>query len=194
MSGPTPIAATHQLDIHYSVPSLDHVMQLRCDAVSGVGGYALNQWLGSPIAVQDAVDNLVLLLKVMWKATAAFDTWTLQEYDSGVYLPVAQGSIGVAGTSSGADAPAAQTTLIFRAASFGFMRVILLEAADTGILSHGGYGQLSGAFADLVDDLLDKTDGHAGAWLRSRGESPTNTFVSFTTAPNKKLRRKRGLT
>jgi hypothetical protein len=191
--GPTPISAGFQIDISYTVSTLTHVMQLRCDASDSTGSWLLTQGAQPDIDPADAVAAFVTLVKATYHTGVSFVDWVLQRYSSGAYIPVAGGSLGIAGTSSTVPSQCYQSTFVFRDAAYNLVKWVALEQSVGNNLAHGGYGDMGPAFQAITNDLIDTTDGHAGAWVRGRAGLTLSAFRTFTISPNRRLRRKRGL-
>jgi len=192
----TPITANAQMDLHYTVDGLPHIIQLRCHKVGVSGGnQLLGQSSGSQITAPDAADMAFTLLGPLYKAAnTSFDQWVLQSYADGIYNPLQQGSTAVVPTDTAAIQQAQQATYTFVDSHFQKVRLILLENRVTPANKYA-YADLGGAYKTLADSMLSEADTDLGSWVTGR-EGDVNltfTFLSLVTTYNKRLRRKRGL-
>ena len=188
----TPITAPYRVAIFYRTPTLYHKLELFCDGGlnSGTGTYEVkDKPTGSFISTASAVAAFVALLKVTYKSTATFDSWTLFENSGGAMIPRNQGSLGVNGLSSAAESPWGQYTLFFRDSSYKPLKVVLLGSADVSV-NRFAYSVLGTSLKDIVDDLLNLTTGHAGNWVTSRGFNSPASFLAITGTANRKSRRR----
>jgi hypothetical protein len=188
----TPISAPCTLEIAYKAGGLSHTLQMFCDGAynSGTSTWQIKaKQTGTWLAPVNKVADVVDLLKVLFKTTASFDTWTLYENSAGVKIPRAQGSIGVYGTSTAAEAAYIQYTHYFRDTSYKPMKFILLGLTSVSI-GRWAYSAMSGGEKALVDDILNTASGHVGEWITSRGFNSPASFLAVTSTANRMSRRR----
>jgi hypothetical protein len=191
--GPTPIQATHQLDILYTVESLGHVLQLRCYATGSGSSATITKTAGGTLTPAAAAAAVANLIKPLFKTTSSLDSWRLQKYDGGRYLPVSSGSLGVAGTSTSPTVLTSQASLTFRDDLNNRVNVVFLEVAGLTVPFHGGYATVGATWQGIVDDLLNIPTGTVGSWWTGRAGVTLASFNALTASLNRKARRNRNL-
>lgn len=191
--GPTPITAPHQLDIEYTVDGKTHLCQLRCSAVLVSGSYELEDYGGGTTPVAGFVASFVALAAPLFKTTSTFDIWTLQQYNTGAYIPIATGSIGSAGSGTGANSLTSQMTFTYKDGLYNDVKIVLLEGAGITVPYKAAQTALGGAFATFANAFMDLSAGAMGSIVRSRANSIITAQRFLTTSLNRTLRRERGL-
>jgi len=195
MSVFTPITATDQLDLIYTVSGVEHRLQMRCN-VSGLSGgfYTLSQFSGSAILASDAADMMFTLMAPLYNSTdATFDGYELQKYDAGRYLPLEAQFAVTSPTGTAASGLAQQNTYTFRNADFQLIRLIMFDAA-AGAVSKKSYLELGAPSKALVDSVILRTDTKVGSWYRGRNGALTPIQFTFgVNSYNRKQRRIRGM-
>lgn len=190
---PTPYGASHQLDIHYTVDGLEHVVQIPVNSGSVGSPYALNEFTGGTILASAAAADYADLFKPLLLATDTIDTYVLQEYDSGIFIPVESGALGVAGTGAGTPVLSLQFTMTFRDLNYKIIKhvwqEVLLDAPKKYVYPATTPAPVDAFIASALDH---STAGALGLWMRSRGGAIYLSVTGATTTFNRKLRRARG--
>lgn len=190
---PTPYNAGWQLDLHYDTGTFTHVLQMPVLAHLVTGTYFLVRQTTTDIGLSTAATAAADILKPMFANTCTFTGWTLQEYDSGIFIPRASGSLAIAGTGAGALVPGSQITVTFRDINYLFYRLVLL---DTAHVPPNKYSYPTGntAIDNAVSSwyTIDATT-DVGQWIRSRNGGTLANPLKVTLAYNKRLVRKYGL-
>lgn len=193
---PTPYSAGYQLDLHLAVGSVNHIIQLPCDATIASGVYQLTLWDGGSRLASAAADDFAQLLKIFYNSTSSFVQYVLQQFDSGIFIPRESAAMAVVGTDgANAEQHGFATTLTFRDLTYKVQRIIVPESTLPGPQKRGyPVTGLTGYNAFIESILPGSTATNPiGQWIRSRGDSRTNTFVKASTMTNKSIVRRRGL-
>lgn len=193
---PTPYSAPHQLDIHYTVDGLPHVVQIPCSAAAAGGVFVANLWSGGVRFISSCADDYAQLVKIFFKPADSFTQYVLQRYDSGIFIPVESASMAVVGTDgSNPDKFGFEDTLTFRDSDYKFVRHVIQESTLPGPQKYGyPVGGLTGYNA-LIESMLPASAAThpLNEWFRSRGNRQIFSHTKTSVNTNKKLLRARGL-
>jgi len=190
---PTPYAAGWQLDIHYTVSGLSHVIQLPCFSPSAATPYSLALSIGGSRLASLCAADFVALLKPNYHSSVVFTGYSLQEVVDGIFIPRESASMSVAGTGATASVLASQIICTFRDLPYKVYRLYL---AETIYQAPGRVDYPTGeaSFDNFIESLLPGSvaTNPPGLWLRSRGGNQIVTFTGGANGFNKTYRRARG--
>ena len=194
--GPTPITATHRLELHVNVPGArDHLLRYYVNAVpSGdPDGFNFTAFGGGARSMSDAVGDILAILRPMWRNDVQIGNFVLQQYSAGAWLPVSSDTANGNGTSSNPTQATQQLTYSLRDSAGRPMRSILLETGFPALIGKFlTMTALGGPWGAYGDSLVDHSVNHLGFFIRSRGGNFTGSVISAVLDSNDKLRRERG--
>lgn len=191
----TPLVATHRVLVHYQADTLSHTVHYLCSAVPASvtpSGFNFVTGAGAPIEVDAGVQALASFLKAMFDPSALLDTYELQEYVSGAYVPVWAGGIGLAGTTAATRSVANRGTTVFRDGNNILVRDVLLGISALAP-QRLPVASLSGPFAAYINELKNGVSGHTGTWLTGRSGTRLAAALNLTISLDRKSRRRLGL-
>jgi hypothetical protein len=134
-------------------------------------------------------------LKGVLGTTATITGYTLFKFlGANIFQPVEQGSMSVAGTHSGANALGWGMTTTFRDTLYKKARFEVLESVYEGLLKLP-YPTGDAAVDALIADFLPASVATNSIYEfhKTRAGVQIASVHSFTNAPNRRVRRKRGL-
>ena len=189
----TPLVPGYRLQIFYKT-DLNHVMNYFVGATLVGSSYLLQDLYFNNIITTTFVSYIVGLMKPMMDSSSSFLSWTLEQYNSGAWVQVDTGTIGVAGTNAASvPTPGNQFSwtwfdldlkhLKFRWLGFTFASVGTFKIP---------LGSVTGAYAAFYNDVIDITPGHLGAMLRGRSGSQILRGLNLVISYNRKSRRRLG--
>jgi len=193
---PTPYDAPHQLDIHYTVGGLPHVTQIPCSAVLVGSFYNLDLWSGGTRLASDCANDYAQLLKIFFNASDSYVQYVVQQYSSGIFIPLEVGSMSVVGTDgSNTHKLGFEDTLTFRDTRYLFVRHVVQESTLVGPQKYGYPVSGLTGYNAFVESVLpgSAAANPIGEWMRSRGNFRIKSHVKTSVNTNKKLLRNRGL-
>jgi len=128
----------YELEIKYTVSSVEHVHRVSCDTVGTptVGDLPTAITLQTKdtvgILLNTAVTAYVALLKVRYHTSVTFTSFDFWKYTPLTYIRqwISTGVLSVAGTSTGSTSLAQQSTFTYRTLEGNIMRTVLLESID----------------------------------------------------------------
>jgi hypothetical protein len=188
---------THVLDFHYVVSGVTHRMRCYVNAIpSGDStGYDLENVAGGTTPLSTAVTQWAPLFSAALGTGTTAGGYTLSTFDGSIATPIYTGTWTL-GTTSGTPQIGWEVTWFFRGGSNFPLKVVLLEAnyaslqhstsdasADIGVAAH-----------NLSVDIKNTASGHLGAWMHTFNGHYGFRFIAETVAPNRRLRKRRGLT
>lgn len=190
----TPISVDGQIDIHYTVATIPHVAQWRCEIVTPglTPPFTILSKSSGSILWTDGVDDAVDVLRPILASDATINNAVLQRYNAGVYEQIDTYSIGLAGTGAAAHKNAEQETYTFKDLGNKLVKVVLQEGMNTPP-DKIQYANLGAAYKTFVDDVLSNSAGTIGDWFLGRGGNDVIRFLNLTISINKYVQRKRNL-
>ena len=196
MPGPTPLTATHRMELNMLCAGLNHQMRFLCHAVLVGGTWELENNGGYTNPTFDgAVDQVLNLFAQIYDAgEMTFGPATLAHYVSGAYFPIHTYNSSVVPVATGNVAPASQITYVFNSTLFEKIKIVAMETNEVAPQHQTAIAGLSADEAAIVNSVIAPTsDVDLGNWMRSRGNEAPDGFVGFTVSLNKRVRRDRGL-
>jgi len=193
---PVPYSASHQLDIHYTVASQPHVVQIPCSAIPVSGNYELELWDGGSRLASACADDYAQLVKIFFNPGDSFTQYVVQQYSDGIFIPIESASMSVAGTDgSNPTLLGFQDTLTFRDTNYGFVRHVIEESTLPGPKKYGYPVSGLTGYNALIESMLPTSvaTNPLNEWMRSRGNFRLQTHVKTSVNTNKRLLRNRGL-
>ena len=192
----TPLIATHRARIAYTVDLIHHNMDLLCSAVPAgtPSGFRMVTYDATAQDADVLVQALAALLAAILPSAGAgnVDTWTLEQYSGGAYIPVYSNGIGIAGSNATARSAAARATAVYRDLHNYHVRNVVIGIALTAP-TRGPIAGAGGAFGAYWNDFVNKTTTHAGNWVTGRDGNAFLTALEYTTSLDRKTRRRMGL-
>lgn len=196
MSGPTPIGVTHRIEIQIIGGSNLHKVRWYLNAIasSDADGFDFETpSIGGSVGMSVALALFFPLVRAVYSADMTLGNVLLQKYQTGAWLPVGSAPLGNVGTAAGSFKVAQQTTTVYNDIFFKKVRNIFLETPNPYVGRIISAGALPAGLAALVADTLDKTAGHSGSWILSRGGSLLQNYIATTYDTNDKVRRAAGI-
>jgi len=172
----TPLVPQYRLQLSYK-PAITHKQQLLVDAVLSGGSYSLVAHDSSSVAIATFVSQYAALLKPFYDSTTTFDSWILQKFVSGAYIEVDTGTIGVAGTASGAPNPTSLMSWVFVSGGFKRVKFVNLGANAVDQPAKNTFAVLGTRALNYVSDILNNSSGHIGYVMRGRDGQPLTRFI-----------------
>lgn len=188
----TPLVANARLTINYA-SDLAHKMQILCVVPTTYGGNLTTLSLAT-LPTTTAVAHWASLVQPFFAASAALQTWVLEQFVGGAYVEIDAGSLGLAGTNVGATTPGTSWTWTFFDSHGKKVRHRHLGIASGGGVNKLGYAALTGVFKAYVDDLVPSgVAGKMGDWAFGRSAGGMSRFIAIVESFNRKSRRRLGV-
>lgn len=193
---PTPLLATHVLKMAYTYAGLLHSVSPFVKAVVGTGasGYDLVSFYGGSVDTQTVVDDFAGDFDALLPSTVVAAGWTLYEYVGTVLNPIAVGSY----TLTGVDTASFQGwggTFVGKDEDLKPCKFYVPEGGGN-TLNHWSSASVvpTGVVKTFAEALIDTAPENWGGFFRNRNDKAMKVSRGITIAPNRKIRRKRGLT
>jgi hypothetical protein len=196
----TQLDATQRLEFHYSVDGANHVFRHYCQLVASgdASGYDLvPRAPGANFGASLGIDRLWTLLQGIFDSSkTTFGTVILQQLSGVAWNPLSFYVTAVAPTSGSAYVKAGQLTLTLRDMGFHKVRGVWLETvAPVGFkgLTTSAFGAPYTALFNSYTSVGTIANHDPFHWVRGRSDLYLQSFVSFVTDLNDKVRRRRGI-
>lgn len=181
---------TGRLDIHYTSVGLTHKHSLWVNLVEG-HAEGTSQFFVAKTGSSDDVEDSVFVadylatIAPMFLSTDHFDTYIVYRNAGGVFLPMFEGSLSVVGNhSGGADQEArGQNTFVFKDPAFRIVKFTFF-GTYLGLLQKTAGSAPAGVMADFITEIQNQTAGHAGDFVRSKGDRDVTTFLHWISQSN----------
>lgn len=190
---PIPYSAGFSLVLSYTITGYTHHVRLPCDSPDSSAPYTLSLNSGGTRLASSCADDFAQLYKPLMHNTDSFVQYSLQEYDSGIFIPRQTASMAVAGTNGAIATLGEQWTMTFRDLPYHIYRLILFESvlpAPTRINYPSGDANVNALIESILPGSVAANP--VGRWLRSRGDNQIKSLTGMVTTYNRKLRRTRG--
>jgi hypothetical protein len=189
----TPLVATYRAIVNYHTDAILHKQQLLCSCTPGAGTSGFDA-ITFDLTTQD-MDGLVQTYAALFKGilytSDTIDSWELQKFVSGAYVPVYQNSIGVSGTGSLTRTPANRFTVVYRDLNFKHVKIVTI-GCDSAAPAHGPATTLSGSFLAYANAFITRTTTHVGNWVTGREGVYLNTVNDYTISLDRETRKRLG--
>lgn len=196
------LSATGRITVPVTYANLQHKIRVYARNPQAVGGsFNINTRAtdANDLDWTDAVDALIEAVSYMYANTATFGDASLEHRDGSIWTLLA--NYTPAGTThfTGANNEGWQITSVLRDITLKKVKLVMLEGNAGALLHVGSYsGFGAGTYLNFIKEFtINKTLTNAPYnWMVSRGNQYLNTasFVGLTVTPNKRVRRRRGLT
>jgi hypothetical protein len=193
---PSPIIPSHRVQFSVVGGTREHKVRWYTDAVPSAdpSGFDFLIFGGGTVGGQTAVTAMFTLLRALWPASMNIAQGLLAHHVLGAYTPVGVFSNANVGTHAGSIAVAQQTTVTYRT-SVGrqLLRQVYLETPEPYVGRIVIAASLPAGLQAWVADMLDKTPGHMGSWVKSRGDNFSQSYLSVVYDTNDRVRRDAGI-
>lgn len=178
----------YEVEIRYTVSSLEHTQRLNCDVVSTPTPGDLPATIdlktrgGGSVQLDTAVLAWVASLTYIFRTDVTFDDFTFWKYDVGTFDKtfISTGIIGDVGDNAGATNLGHQWTFTFRTLEGGAMRIVLLETTSTNKVSLS-YPQLDNDSKAVMDFIIGTSN-----WILARDTSYPIAYLHVVGGENER--------
>ena len=190
----TPLVAPNRLSYGYHTSGQTHKMQVLCHADNQIIGVPHNFLKngGGTILVATAAAALAAEFAAQLLTTDVVDTWTLESYQSGAYIPIETGTLGTAGSQTAAGTPYSRVTGFYRDTAFNPVKVVEV-CATYFVPVHESPAALPAPFSTFWLSFVTNSAGRAGEWVRGRSDAFLASATNITGSLDRKSRRRAGL-
>lgn len=200
----TALSATGRITVPYTIGGFVHKFRVYVRNPLAVGGsYNINSRTldANDIVWTDALNDLVTCTSWVMPNTVSVGDATLEHQAGGVWSPLATATPAFTNHAPGVSIQGWQVTLVMRDLLLHKVKFVMLEGGNGGLFHNSSLAAITAHeayFGNWVKEFTaSKTLTNAPYnWVVGRGDQYLNTspLVGFTVCPNRRIRRRRGLT
>lgn len=192
---PTPVSVNGVLRLTLTISSQERNIDFWVQR-STVTDTEILSYAGSAFdATGDVVGQVIWdLLRPFYPSGVSAPTWTLFEYDTGALIPLDGGALTDAGSGTGSVSLAWVSTLTFRNGNQVLDRLQIPETIDGTLIDEPLGSSTDPKVVALRDSYTDIPDGtNISTWVTGRDGGVIWRAIGYSRAPNRVLRRARGV-
>lgn len=189
-----PLLATERVSFRYHTNNQDHVMQTYCQAVSHAIAptHDLVTSLAGTVDADTAFQALAAEFAAQLLTTDTVDDYILEHWNGVTYVPIQNGSIGLAGSQTASGTPYSRITGFYRDEAFNPVKIVEI-CATYFVPLHENPAALPNPFKAFWQSWYTHATGRAGLWAQSKSAIFLANVENITGSLDRKSRRRAGL-
>lgn len=189
-----PLLATERVTFQYKTTAQDHVLQAYCQAVSHAIAptHDLVTSLAGTVDADTAFQALAAEFAAQLLTTDTVDAYTLEHWNGSIYVPIQNGTIGLAGSQTATGTPYSRITGWYRDEAYNPVKIVEI-CATYFVPIHQSPASLPNPFKAFWQSWHTHATGRAGLWCQSRSGVFLASVSNITGSLDRKSRRRAGL-